>query len=177
MGRLGHDLETLTPPEEEEGLVVNHMQNLWHYLVVSQHTTVIFTRIYYDAWGKEKETVVGQFDHPTLGDITITAEDSDISENPGVDTGTIKFSEKVEMPEKGYAKGEFYPFGGEHQGISVPPSFHLKFPGGYFVPTGGLLDYTKRHMIHDESIAVLQALVRDVFTVGTNEVPRPGTGR
>ena len=176
MNRIGHDFETLAPSKEEEGLVVNHMQHLWHYLTVSQHTTMTFKRVYYAAWGKEKETIVAQFDHPTLGTITITAEDSDLSENPGVDTGTIRFSEKVEMPEKGYATGEFYPFGGGYQGITVPPSFHLKLPGGYFVPAGGLLDYTKRHMHHDESITVLQTLVRDVFTAGTNEVPRPGDG-
>lgn len=170
--RMGTDLEASTASHEEEAFVLNHFQNLWHYMQVSTRTTVTYQRIYYSGWGKETETVHADIELQDLGLVQITAVDNDGSTSPGIDEGTIRFSLEVETPEKGTATGEFYPFGSSYQDVAVPPSYNMKMPGGYFVPAGGLLDFTRRHMESQDLIPVLQRLVTDVYLYGMDEVPR-----
>ena len=174
---LVETVEAASATEEEEGFVLNHFSNLWHYMQVSSRTTITFKRIYYSGFGKETETIHADIDLPSLGLIQITAIDNDGSESPGVDEGTIKFTMEVETPEKGTANGEFYPFGGAYGDVEVPPSYNMKLPspsndGEYFVPTGGLLDYTKRHIKSEGLTPSLQRLMTEVYEYGMNEVPR-----
>ncbi|MEE2708357.1 MAG: hypothetical protein VYA69_02035 [Gemmatimonadota bacterium] len=174
---LGESVETATATEEEESFVLNHFRNLWHYMQVSARTTITFKRKYYSGWGKEAETILADIELPQFGLIQITVIDNDGSDSPGVDEGNIKFTREVELPEKGTAAGEFYPLGGAYGNVSVPPSYNMKFPspsqgGEYFVPTGGLLDYTKRHIKSEDLIRALQKLMADLYDIGRKEVPR-----
>jgi len=174
---LWEPVETAVATEEEESFVLNHFLNLWHYMQVSARTTITLKRIFHSEWGKETETIHADIELLQLGLVQITVIDHDGSDSPGVDEGSIKFTMEVESPEKGTAAGEFYPLGGAYGNVSVPPSYNMKFPspsqgGEYFVPTGGLVDYTKRHIKSEDLIRALQKLMADVYDIGRKEVPR-----
>ncbi len=169
---LGPAVESAVAAEEEEDYVLNHFRTLWHYIEVSEDTTVTYNRIYYSGWGKETETIHADIELPEIGLIQITSLDNDGSESPGVDKGTIKFSLEVESPEKGTATGEFYPFGGVYQDTEVPPPYNMKMPGGFFVPAGDLLDYTRRHIKSTGLAPPLREMMISVYDFGAREVPR-----
>ena len=172
MNDLGRAFTEMTPSEEEEGLVVNHMQKLWHYLSVTSNTKIVIKQVLYSGWGEQTETITIKFQHPSLGTILITAIDEDMAEQPGAETGTIVFVEHVEKPEPGLGEGKFYPFGAERYNTEVPPSFELKLPGGYFVPAGGLHDWTKRYLQDESTISILQIMVHEVFDFVSKEVSK-----
>lgn len=170
MEKMGAALAELTPSSEDEGLVLNHLQNLWHYIRVSSSTRITISRKSWARSGNHVETVAAIFDGGQIGSITVNAQDNDTADALGIDEGSIKFSEEVDRPEKGTGHGAFYPFGNKAGNQEVPPSFQLELPGGYFVPAGGLRDHRKRFMKHQAAIDVLQTICRDTADLGLEKV-------
>lgn len=170
MSQIGAALSEVTPSFEDEGLVLNHLQNIWHYIRVSSKTNITVTR---KSWGrgeKQIETISAVFGGGHIGTITINTKDNDVPMANGIEEGTIHFSEQVEVPEKGTANGAIYPFGNKSGNQKVPPSFQLELPGGYFVPAGGLQDPRKRYMKHEEGIDIFQAICQSTADLGLQVV-------
>jgi hypothetical protein len=170
MLQVGAALAGAKPSSEDEGLVLNHLQNLWHYVRVSRSTNITVTRKSWIRGGKHIESISAVYDGGPFGIITINTQDNDASVANGIEEGTIKFSEQVDTPEKGTGHGAMYPFGKKLGNQEVPPSFQLELPGGYYVPADGLRDPRKRFMKHQNSIDLLQALCQDTADLGLRVV-------
>lgn len=170
MSQMGAALSEMTPSSEDEGLVLNHFQNIWHYVRISSKTNITVTRKSWMRGDKHIETISAVFDGGHIGTITINTQDNDAPAENGIEEGSILFSEQVEEPAKGTGNGAMYPFGNKSGSQKVPPSFQLELPGGYFVPAGGLQDHRKRFMKHQDGINVLQTICQKTADLGLRVV-------